>query len=135
MPSMKPHTMIWSCRESRWKHIVTTSFSAAPLHIGSDCDRQNARLHWLHDGEACARRAGLRGMMGSTAWSSSRPSRTERGSADGSAGDVSSASSEPSGSFRWEPGMLPVDLDLISIMVLLEKHVHLQNVGAAIVAY
>lgn len=36
---------------------------------------------------------------------------------------------EPS-SLRWED-VPPVDLDLISMMVLLLKQVHLQNVGAA----
>lgn len=30
--------------------MVTTSFSVAPLQIGRDCERQKARLHWLHDG-------------------------------------------------------------------------------------
>lgn len=34
-------------------------------------------------------------------------------------------------SFKWGGEMPVVDLDLISIIVLLVKHVHLQNVGAA----
>lgn len=48
---MNPHTMNWSLRLSRWKHMVVTSLSAAPLQIGSDCDRQKLRLHWLQDGD------------------------------------------------------------------------------------
>lgn len=137
--------MTWSWRESRWKHMVTTSFSAAPLQMGSDCDRQKARLHWLQEPVVWVWRAAARGMMGSRAGSSSRASRRERGSssvpAEGAGVESgegvssvllssSSPSFEVSGSFAWVPGIV-LDLDLISIMVLLVKQVHLQNVGGA----
>lgn len=44
--------------------MVTTSFSAAPLQMGRDCERQKARLHWLHEGLVVwARRPPLRRIL------------------------------------------------------------------------
>lgn len=147
MPKMKPHTMIWSLRESRWKHMVTTSFSPAPLQMGRDCDRQKARLHWLHEGEeVCARRwpAWERGMRSGSVVVGSCSSTLSRrvvsfwsADARGSAGGFDAAGSESvlasvGGSTRCEEEEVLLDLDLISIIVLLVKQVHLQKVGAAL---
>lgn len=158
MPSMNPHTMNWSLRLSRWKHMVVTSLSAAPLQMGSDCDRQKFRLHWLHDEEEelpCARRvAGAACLpllrffsmpaISPAPASSSKKSRMLR--ASWSSSSVGSSLSPLSGSVGlllpsdggWccEGGLdgepLPVeDLGLISMIVLFVKQVHLQNVGAA----
>lgn len=157
MPSMNPQTMTWSLRLSRWKHMVETSLSAAPLHIGSDCDRQKLRLHWLQEEDEelpCARRDTFRCrrrsssmmllMSASSASSSaaaaimsSRPAKLR---ASGSSSWLlllsGSVVSPPDrgwcceGGFEDEP---PVeDLGLISMIVLLVKQVHLQNVGAAV---
>lgn len=53
----------------------------------------------------------------------------------GSGEEVSAASSSGAvaGSARWEPviGLGTLEVDLISMMVLLVKQVHLQKVGAA----
>lgn len=139
--------------------MVTTSFSVAPLQMGRDWERQKARLHWLQEGLVVwARRAldwkrfwgdcgrSVSGVMSEgwaavaslevsgVAWLS--PSSEEDGTSgavdgveDGEGVSVSSSLVGGS-SLRWEDE--PVDdLDLISMMVLLLKHVHLQNVGAA----
>lgn len=158
MPSMNPHTMNWSLRLSRWKHMVVTSLSAAPLQMGSDCDRQKFRLHWLHDEEEelpCARRAGrcclfLRFFsmpaISPAPASSSKKSRMLRASWSSSswAASLLSPSSgsvglllPPDGGWCCEGGLdeepPPVeDLGLISMIVLFVKQVHLQNVGAAV---
>lgn len=66
--------------------------------------------------------------------SSSEGSGVVKGVVDGVSssllvGEEEEPEPEPS-SLRWED-VPPVDLDLISMMVLLLKQVHLQNVGAA----
>lgn len=102
--------------------MVTTSLSAAPLQIGSDCDRQKLRLHWLQDGDEalpCAR-------CDSPAFSSSA-----------SLGGPGVLLPSEAGGWCCEGGLddeePPVeDLGLISIIVLLVKQVHLQKVGAAV---
>lgn len=159
MPSMNPHTMNWSLRLSRWKHMVVTSLSAAPLQMGSDCDRQKFRLHWLHDEEEelpCARRVTgaarlfLRffsmPVISPAPASSSKKSRMLRASWSSSswAASLLSPSSgsvvplpPPDGGWCCEGGLdeepPPVeDLGLISMIVLFVKQVHLQNVGAAV---
>lgn len=162
VPRMKPHTMIWSFLLSRWKHMVTTSLSAASLQMGRDCDRQKALLHWLHEGETCARlwpprrrAVSMPGRRGGEeeegekrrSFISSFPpsSRTDRSTKveGGSSWSSCSSVSLSDGSLRWEDSdpdpdpdpeplvLVLVVLDLISIMVLFVKHVHLQNVGAA----
>lgn len=165
MPSMKPQTMIWSFLLSRWKHMVTTSLSAAALHMGRDCDRQKALLHWLHVGEACARLdggaaaasgrrrrdLGCRGrrwslvlgwgkriaFMSSSASSASASRKDRRGLEESgvvvgsSSSSWSSVLSTSEGALRWDVVDPRDDLGVISIIVLLVKHVHLQNVGAA----
>lgn len=136
VPSMNPHTMNWSLRLSRWKHMVVTSLSAAPLQIGSDCDRQKLRLHWLQDDEEelpFARRASRCGLVSSSSaplsrescWSSSAPSASSTGSVVPSDGGWCCE-----GGLDGEPPL--EDLGLISMIVLLVKQVHLQNVGAAV---
>lgn len=161
MPSMNPQTMTWSLRLSRWKHMVVTSLSAAPLQMGSDCDRQKFLLHWLHDELEelpCARRVGFRLFLrffistpaiSPAPASSSKKSRTLRASWSSSswaASFVSPCSSSgsvglllppPDGGWCCEGGLdeepPPVeDLGLISMIVLFVKQVHLQNVGAAV---
>lgn len=156
MPSMNPHTMNWSLRLSRWKHMVVTSLSAAPLQMGSDCDRQKFRLHWLHDELEelpCARRVTGRCLLrffsipaiSPAPASSSKKSRMLRASWSSSswAASLSPLSGSvglllpPDGGWWFEGGLdeepPPVeDLGLISMIVLFVKQVHLQNVGAAV---
>lgn len=159
MPSMNPHTMNWSLRLSRWKHMVVTSLSAAPLQIGSDCDRQKFRLHWLHDELEelpCARRVtGAARLLlrffsmpaiSPAPASSSKKSRMLRASWSSSSvgsslsplsGSVGLLLPPPDGGWCCEGGLdeepPPVeDLGLISMIVLFVKQVHLQNVGAAV---
>lgn len=123
VPRMNPHTMIMSLRLSRWKHMVTTSFSAAPLQMGRDCARQKARLHWEQEGEdAAARLEWERGC-----WKSGEEEEEEGGVSWSEGGDGGSARCEPV--VRTPAGGEVVDL--ISMMVLLVKQVHLQKVGAA----
>lgn len=148
MPSMNPHTMNWSLRLSRWKHMVVTSLSAAPLQIGRDCERQKLRLHWLQDGDEelpFARRAS-RCLLLPSSWPSTSPSPAPTSRASSwSLSSVSLSSSLGSsgcglvvpsdGGWCCEGGLdePPVeDLGLISMIVLLVKQVHLQNVGAAV---
>lgn len=106
--------------------------------MGRDWERQKARLHWLQDGE---REEGARDL---------RP----RGSSDGDDADegserkvVSIASSkakssallrsaeeteeESLGSLRCDVERV-LEVDFISMIVLLVKQVHLQKVGAAV---
>ena len=45
---MNVTTTIWSFLLSLWKQVVKTSFTSAPLHMGSLWAMQNARLHKLH---------------------------------------------------------------------------------------
>jgi len=154
---MNPQTMTWSLRLSRWKHMVETSLSAAPLQMGSDCDRQKLRLHWLQDGEEelpfarrdilfSSRRRSLSSMMllmsssssSAAAMMSSRPARLRASWLSSwswllSSGLLVSTADGGwccEGGFEDEP---PVeDLVLISMIVLFVKQVHLQNVGAAV---
>lgn len=122
--------------------------------MGSDCDRQKARLHWLQEAEAWARRPARGSMIGSgegSCKSGKRVSRSERDAslspvedeAVGSGVDVDvdvevevevevSPVSE-GGSLTWDEGFELADWCLISIIVLLLKQVHLQKVGAAMV--
>lgn len=140
MPRMNPQTMNWSLRLSRWKHMVVTSLSAAPLQIGSDCDRQKLRLHWLHDGDEelpCARRASRVPSLPSPSAAASKSARPRASWSSAELSSLSSGSVVPSdGGWCCEGGLdgeLPVeDLGFISMIVLLVKQVHLQNVGAAI---
>lgn len=157
MPRMNPQTMNWSLRLSRWKHMVETSLSAAPLQIGRDCDRQKLRLHWAQDPDeepACARRAPrfcgrdgsvfLMPIVSSSAAAiiSSRSEVKLRASGSSSSLLLSLLSSgsvgfvsPPEGGWCCEGGFEepPVgDLGFISMIVLFVKQVHLQNVGAAV---
>ena len=57
VPRMKPQTMSWSLRLSRWKHIAKASFSSASLQMGRFRDRQKARVHWVQEEEAARSRS------------------------------------------------------------------------------
>lgn len=119
-----------------------TSLSAAPLQIGSDCERQKLRLHWLQEGDEelpFARRASRVGVVVPS--TSPPPSRVScslsSASLSSSSTGSGSGSAVPSdGGWCCEGGLdgePPVeDLGLISMIVLLVKQVHLQNVGAAV---
>lgn len=133
--------MIMSFRESRWKHMVTTSESAAPLQMGRDCARQKARLHCEHEGEEEPARLGPRGLrrrdlVSREGFRPSTVTASSSSSKEGIMGSMSSrraSSSEEGESTRWEPVRgAPAVVDLISMMVLLVKQVHLQKVGAAV---
>lgn len=152
MPRMNPQTMNWSLRLSRWKHMVETSLSAAPLQMGSDCERQKLRLHWLQDPDeepAWARRAPrfcgrvLMPMVSSSAAAiiSSRSEVKVRASWSSSSWLSSSGSvglvlvSPPDGGWCCDGGLEEPgveDFGFISMIVLFVKQVHLQNVGAAV---
>lgn len=133
---------------------MTTSFSAAPLQMGNDCDRQKARLHWLQEAEAWARRPARGSMIGSGEGSCRSGNRLSRSGSDaslssGAAEAVGSGagaeaevdvelevlSASGGGSLTWDEGLELVDWCLISIIVLLLKQVHLQKVGAAVAAW
>lgn len=157
MPRMKPQTMTWSLRLSRWKHMVETSLSAAPLQMGSDCDRQKLRLHWLQDPDEVlpwARRGCflficLMPIVSSSAaaiissrsrsdeegklrasWSSSSPLLLSSGSVGLV---VSEPPPPPDGGWCCEGGFEEPPVEewgFISMIVLFVKQVHLQKVGA-----
>lgn len=52
VPRINAQTMISSFRLSRWKQVAIVSLSSASLQIGRLWDRQNARVHWLHEADA-----------------------------------------------------------------------------------
>lgn len=144
MPRMKPQTMTWSLRLSRWKHMVETSLSAAPLQMGRDCDRQKLRLHWPQgpaEDPPWARRGWdlfLMPIVSSSAAaiissSSEGKLRASWSSSAGAVGLVLVLVSPPDGGLSCDGGLgAPPgeDFGFISMIVLFVKQVHLQNVGA-----
>lgn len=110
--------------------------------MGRDCARQKARLHCEQEGEeAVARleeeRVSRPGVMSSSSEGDETLSIEELSEEEVSEGEEGGLSGGDSA--RWEcsralvPPLVPAPavVDLISIMVLLVKQVHLQKVGAA----
>ncbi|KAK0615616.1 hypothetical protein B0T17DRAFT_538618 [Bombardia bombarda] len=133
---MKPHTMNWSLRLSRWKQLVTTSFSSAPLQMGRLYCRQKARLHCVQLEEA-ARGVSERLLV----WRLSERERASGrrlccGSVPPRAEEVVVVEEEgASEAVEWEGGGGGGGGGLSccgprGMMVLLVKQVHLQKVGA-----
>lgn len=105
--------------------------------MGRDWERQKARLHWLQDGEREEEARDLRPRGSSDGADDESEEEGSERKVSMEEEDVASSSlsllveEESPGSLRCEVERL-LEVDLISMMVLLVKQVHLQKVGAAV---
>jgi len=111
------------------------SFSSAPAHMGRFCERQNARLHCVHEEDADRASSALFSTRSVCCFSLSRFSSLS-GSVAGdevgaTSGDDVGEAGWSLGGWTWGGEESPPLAGPRRIMVLFLKQVHLQNVGAA----
>jgi len=128
---MNDHTISWSLRLSRWKHLVVTSFSSASLQMGSDWLRQKARSHRSQREPEVARlsrRTSRTRACAAAAAASPEEEEEDWGDGEEVVGEGEGLLLGSSSGFGLEGGVSP--LGRSSIMVLFVKQVHLQKLAA-----